>query len=130
MDQPGVEEIPPYLNDAAVFCICETREPTSTQIDVLPSLAVFPICIPCCIRIFSTAEPCVFVEYHRDWAQSSGGVGKLRVYVLLCVTISLGNVGLVLDFPNGLGILRGELYPSTNNLLEVLHLFSPSQQGL
>jgi hypothetical protein len=36
------------------------------------------------------------------------GIRKLHVYVILGVTISLGNFGLVRSLPNGLGILIGQ----------------------
>jgi hypothetical protein len=45
------------------------------------------------------------------------------VYVILSATIPLGNVGLICSLPNGLAILRGELYPNTHILLEVLYFF-------
>jgi hypothetical protein len=68
-------------------------------------------------------EPYVFIEYRQDQTQSSGGIRKQRLYVILSATISLGNVGLIHGFPNGLEILPGELYPSVHILLEVLQVF-------
>ena len=61
--------------------------------------------------------------YYQDQTQNSGSIRKQRLYVILSATISLGNVGLIHGFPDGLEILPGEVYPSVHILLEVLQVF-------
>jgi hypothetical protein len=110
------------LTEATRLCrppTFEMREPSSTHVDVLPSLTVFPICIPCCIRscirIYSLS-----ITRTRPRARD---IREQSLYVTLSVAISLGSVGLIRNLPNDLGILRGEVYPSTHILLEVLLFF-------
>jgi hypothetical protein len=90
-----------------------------TLTSYLPSL-FYPICIPCYVRVSSPQRNHM---YYQDQTQNSGGIRKQRLHVILGATISLGNVGLIRGFLNGLRILQGELYPSARILLELLQVF-------
>ena len=114
------------LTEATRLCrppTFEMREPSSTHVDVLPSLTVFPICIPCCIRISSTQRNHIYSLSITRTRPRARDIREQSLYVTLSVAISLGSVGLIRNLPNDLGILRGEVYPSIHILLEILLFF-------
>ena len=100
-----------------------------THVNVLPSFAIFPIRIPCCIRVSSTQRN------HMYSSSITGPDPELRGYsraTPLCNPQRndlSGQRCLVYGFPHGLGILRRELYPSAHIRLEALQISGPCQQG-